>query len=118
MGIFKYLLESTEPIYYQYSVWEAILLITIALIPWIALIVYVIIRKYRITFITNCDVEVVPQFYKGKTLLDLPTPVRLGYKFVGWCKDVDCEEPFTDEVMPSQNIKLYANWIEEGIINE
>jgi uncharacterized repeat protein (TIGR02543 family) len=41
--------------------------------------------------------------------LELPTPVREGFVFVGWY-DASLLVPFTETIMPDENLILYAKW--------
>ena len=40
----------------------------------------------------------------------LPTPVRSGYKFLGWYSDIELTTPFTDKVFGEEPIMVYAKW--------
>lgn len=51
----------------------------------------------------------------GQTI-PLPTePKRKGYSFDGWYYDLDYEYPFSVNNTASENITLYAKWVEEEI---
>lgn len=66
---------------------------------------------YSVTFIVNGGNSIPTQFIlEGKTLVELPTPVREGYEFVGWYKDSDFEELFDIEDIIESDLKLYAKW--------
>lgn len=45
----------------------------------------------------------------GDTIV-LPTPVRSGYKFLGWYSDLELTTPFTDKVFGEEPIMVYAKW--------
>lgn len=49
----------------------------------------------------------------GKTIPEVMPPSREGYIFDGWFTDKEYTEPFTYNVMPEKNIKLYAKWIKD-----
>ncbi len=42
--------------------------------------------------------------------LDLVTPTKQGYTFIGWYTDADLQNEFTYQEMPSENLTLYAAW--------
>ena len=66
---------------------------------------------YSVTFIVNGGNSIPTQFIlEGETLVELPTPVREGYEFVGWYKDSDFEELFDIKDIIESDLKLYAKW--------
>ena len=42
--------------------------------------------------------------------INLPTPKKPGYKFLGWYLDKAFEKPFTDTVYGEESVYLYAKW--------
>lgn len=72
--------------------------------------------QYKVSFITDSSDSIEPIFVEYNKTVSLPTPVKEGYKFVGWLLD---EMPF-DETMPiTKNIRLYATWeIEKEKLDE
>jgi len=48
--------------------------------------------------------------YKYGDTISLPTPTRVGYKFLGWYVDFEYHEEFTMTTMPAEDITLYALW--------
>lgn len=47
-------------------------------------------------------------------LVDLPTPTRVGYKFVGWAESADATSGVTGSYQPKKTITLYAIWEPDG----
>jgi uncharacterized repeat protein (TIGR02543 family) len=45
--------------------------------------------------------------------LDLPTPTREDYIFVGWYEDILYEHPFNQVIFPNYSLFLYAKWVTE-----
>ena len=74
---------------------------------------------YRVSFYTNCDVE-IPQIIvaKGTILEDIPTLTKEGYEFLGWYRDEKGLTPFRIDIEPvNSKLNLYAKWkIEEEVI--
>lgn len=72
------------------------------------------VNQYSITFDTddgNPIDEEVFDFGYDLSGYELPTPVKEGYKFIGWFADADDTEPFElPATMPADNITLYAKW--------
>ncbi|MFA7561662.1 MAG: InlB B-repeat-containing protein [Candidatus Izemoplasmatales bacterium] len=64
----------------------------------------------QITGITTEEVEIKTEKYGENEALDLYTPEKSGYTFIGWYSDIDLEEPFNLTKMPSEDINLYAKW--------
>lgn len=48
----------------------------------------------------------------GQTLTEPLAPTKAGYAFAGWYADSGLSIPYDFTVMPSQNLPLYAKWIE------
>ena len=42
-------------------------------------------------------------------------PTRTGYTFDAWYTDYDCTLPFDFTTIITENLTLYANWLEEGV---
>ncbi|MDR1135731.1 MAG: InlB B-repeat-containing protein [Clostridiales Family XIII bacterium] len=53
----------------------------------------------------------VKSYLEDMLLFDDITVSRDGYNFGGWYTDAGLSNPFTQTLMPSQNISLYAKWI-------
>ncbi len=110
------LLEEAE--HYDYSDGEILLTVGILCIPWFALILYSILKKFKIVYHyryeegENEKVEV--KKYKANSPIILPSnPVREGYIFAGWYLDPEFETTFPYQTMPGKNLHLYAKWIEK-----
>lgn len=72
------------------------------------------VNQYSITFDTDdgnpIDDEVF-DFGSDLSGYELPTPVKEGFKFIGWFADADYTELFVlPATMPADNITLYAKW--------
>ncbi len=51
--------------------------------------------------------------------MQLPTLTKDGHYFAGWYLDAEFKTPFTNlTVYPSNNITVYAKWIENGVITQ
>lgn len=72
------------------------------------------VNQYRITFDTddgNPIDDKVFDFGYDLSGYELPTPVKEGFKFIGWFAAADDTGPFVlPETMPADNITLYAKW--------
>ncbi|MBP5408355.1 MAG: InlB B-repeat-containing protein [Bacilli bacterium] len=77
--------------------------------------------KYRVNFVTNCDVVIEERLYsRGDFIEDLPTLEKEGYNFIAWYRDADYRNTFnldTDTV--GTTLTLYAKWqaIEPDYVN-
>lgn len=77
--------------------------------------------KYRVNFVTNCDVVIEERLLtKGSLVGSVPTMEKEGYEFIGWFRDEGYKSPFnieTDTV--GATLTLYAKWhlIEPEYIN-
>ena len=48
--------------------------------------------------------------------LNLPTPTKKGYKFLGWYTDSECTKEFTSKTVPAvESLKLYPKWKEFNV---
>lgn len=51
--------------------------------------------------------------YYFEAELKLPTPTKIGYKFLGWYTDSECTEKFTKTTVPAvETLELYPKWEE------
>lgn len=66
--------------------------------------------EYKVTFNTNGGLEVEPVIGTFGEEFDEPVTNRYGYTFQGWYLDPDFENEFTEFIIPSQDITLYAKW--------
>lgn len=41
------------------------------------------------------------------------TPIRTGYKFLGWYKDIDCTKPWYEKEVVNKDMELYPKWDRE-----
>ena len=63
-----------------------------------------------VTFNVNGgDNEIEPKDYAVGHVMNLPTPSRKGYTFVGWA-DIDGTSYTNASVMPNKDLTLYAQW--------
>ena len=46
----------------------------------------------------------------GTTVGELPVPVREGFYFMGWTRDMAGTETVTDEMILTEDVELYAQW--------
>lgn len=71
----------------------------------------VVKKLVTITFDTNGGNTIDPITRKETTILPtIETPVKKGYVFDGWCTDAQCENSFTSDKVPTEDITLYAKW--------
>lgn len=74
-------------------------------------------RSTTITFVTGVDgltVDAMTANVGDK--LELPIPLRAGYRFEGWYVYPEIQCKYTDDFFPYVNITLYANWEQDSII--
>ena len=73
--------------------------------------------NYTITFNTNEGTSIEPITKKaGESIQALTPPTKEGYVFDGWYLDNNTfEQEFTFDVMPAENITLYAKWIQDPL---
>ncbi|MGD9910524.1 MAG: leucine-rich repeat protein [Candidatus Izemoplasmatales bacterium] len=68
-------------------------------------------NEYTVYFDTNSDSLISPIQVEVNSMVPLPTaPQKMGYTFYGWYQDEALMIPFTDSLMPEDNITLYAKW--------
>lgn len=74
---------------------------------------YYEVGKYRVNFVTNCDVVIEERVIeKGQKVGAIPNMEREGYEFDGWYRDEDFKIPFnveTDTIGAS--LTIYAKWL-------
>ena len=63
-----------------------------------------------VIFNTNGGKKLSPISGDPGTKIDLPTPVKAGYKFIGWYSDKELTTPVTDAVYGVEMMTLYAKW--------
>lgn len=68
------------------------------------------INQYTITFETNGGNFIPPQTINFDTFLNIPNPIKVGYSFSGWFKNLELTENFHIQRMPATNLTLYAKW--------
>lgn len=71
----------------------------------------VVKKLVTITFDTNGGNTVDPLTRKETTILPtIDAPAKKGYIFDGWCTDAGCQNKFTSNTVPTEDITLYAKW--------
>lgn len=110
------LLEEVE--HYDYTDAEILITIIALCIPWLALILYSLLKKFKIVYHYRYEIEgeelIAVQKIKANAPIVLPNaPVREGYIFVGWYLEPELENVFPYQTMPGKNLNLYAKWIEK-----
>lgn len=69
------------------------------------------VRSYKVTFDTAGGAELSPLTAVPGETLNLPTPVRSNYHFMGWYTSSNYEEAWDEEaLMPANDMTLYAYW--------
>lgn len=85
------------------------------LLVQVIIIVIIKARRFKIRFISKGNVKVKEIKYRKNMSVTLPTPSRIGYKFVGWYLDQEFKYPANIKTMPNENLILYARWIEDPL---
>ncbi len=68
---------------------------------------------HTVTFVTNGGKAIDPlKVEDGKRAGNLPTPVRDGYKFLGWYTDEACTTKWNNITKITGDVTLYAGWKE------
>lgn len=90
------------------------ILIPILLILLILALLYLLwllwFRKYTLYFVTCGGEEIKPFKIRGNTKFDLPVPTKKGMAFGGWYTDGNFYQLCDFDVMPRNNMVLYAKW--------
>ena len=69
--------------------------------------------RHTITFVTNGAAAIDPlKVEDGKRIGTLPSPVREGYKFLGWYTDKECTTKWNNITKVTGDVTLYAGWKE------
>lgn len=83
----------------------------------------IIVKSYpnearSIIFETNGGEYIEPLIATANTEITLPTPKREMYEFAGWFSNAQMTAPYTGNVMPNGQIKLFAKWepVKEAIV--
>lgn len=67
--------------------------------------------EHTVGFVSYGDANIADsKVYHGKALGTLPTPVRAGYKFIGWYSDKNFTKAYNGAEPVMSNIILYAKW--------
>ena len=71
-------------------------------------------NEYTITFNTNggSTISQIKGNY-GDEIEQPINPTKKGYNFIGWYTDPELTEEYEFDTIPSENITLYAGWVEE-----
>lgn len=76
------------------------------------------VNQYTITFDTNSGSEVASVSFDYQATIVMPQkPTKPDNKFVGWFTDAELTIPFDLEVMPANDIKLYAKWDDKFVLD-
>ena len=72
---------------------------------------------YTVTFDYNYDgaTSTSETVEEGSTVSEPETPTRDGYTFDAWYTDEDCTSPYSFDTAVTEDITLYANWLEDGV---
>lgn len=70
------------------------------------------------TYSTNGDLYLYAIYSSSTTTdsVELPTPTRSGYEFLGWAESATAESGTTGSLTPTKDITLYAIWKAKGLI--
>lgn len=76
------------------------------------------LTEYTVTLNTMGGNELAPiTGYEGKTLTNLPVPVKPGFKFAGWYKEEGLVNIWNEETdVVTANMTLYAKWEESNLV--
>lgn len=69
-----------------------------------------LMSNFTITYVFNYNTDNVIQNYDYQEQINLLSPTRRGYNFDGWYLDENLSQPFEEELMPAENLTLYAKW--------
>ncbi|MGN1021124.1 MAG: leucine-rich repeat protein [Aristaeellaceae bacterium] len=69
---------------------------------------------YRLRFVTNGGTQLPDQTLCATDPVVIPECVKTGYDLEGWYLDSWLWTPWEDDVMPAQNLTLYAGWSYNG----
>lgn len=69
------------------------------------------INQYTLTFETNGGNQLDSMTINYQEALELSSPSRDSYEFIGWYLDEDCSIPLDLTHMPNENLLIYAKWI-------
>ncbi|MBR6072486.1 MAG: InlB B-repeat-containing protein, partial [Acholeplasmatales bacterium] len=76
---------------------------------------YEVVKEYvNVNFVTNVQGSTIDpvRIVLGTTLQELPDLQRDGYKLVGWCTDVELNNPFDITNTIDTDTILYAKWVQ------
>lgn len=74
------------------------------------------INQYTITFNSNGGSSVAPITQDYNTIVQMPdVPSQSNKSFVGWF-DVSLQNEYSFDIMPAENITLYAKWVDYQVI--
>lgn len=80
------------------------------------------LKKYTVGFDYNYEgapvAPVAQEVLHGKFIEEVKTIEREGWLFGGWYTDRDCETQFTFDLPVTENLTLYAKWIENTEIHD
>ncbi len=80
--------------------------------PSINIILYAkwVPNQYTIRFESNggSNADSITQDFS--TEFTFPSPIKEGYIFIGWFRDMFSNTPYTTNIVPSQDITLFAKW--------
>lgn len=68
------------------------------------------IATYILTYDLNYDTNDIKESYEYNSKIDEFIPIRNGYNFIGWYKDIDLQEKYNFSLMPPNNLTVYAKW--------
>lgn len=82
----------------------------------VATITYIVAesKTYTVTFNSNTGSVVSPITAEKNGTITLPIPTKRGYTFGGWYKEVGLINKFTNATPVTENINLYAKWIQDA----
>jgi len=71
------------------------------------------IDEVTMTFVTNGGDAIAPITQDYGTAVVSPTPIYIGFTFVGWYEEVGLTTPYTITTMPAADLSLYAKYTED-----
>lgn len=71
------------------------------------------VKSYTITFDSRGGTECSPITGEYGTAISIPNPVKDGFEFAGWYKDLEFKIKWTYTIIKQENVTLYAKWNEK-----
>jgi uncharacterized repeat protein (TIGR02543 family) len=67
-------------------------------------------KLYSVIYETNGGIPIEEDFFAYESSIELKTPRKQGYTFIGWYIDETLETPFNIITMPMEHLTVFAKW--------